>query len=158
MGRAAPACVRRKISILAAGPFDSGILATGPVESATYDYASASPEIKARVQAIMRVCAEFRIPLAAAALQFPATGEAVASVVTGMRSADEVEVNAAMLEVDIPDQFWAAMHEPLARHAKRRRMKGLNGTPKDYVALRSGYRAAPPNLAPIQPPGVRRNT
>src|SRR5690349_7829327 len=40
-----PLCQQRGIGIVLGGPYNSGILATGPVEGAYYDYAPASPEI-----------------------------------------------------------------------------------------------------------------
>lgn len=103
-----PLCARRGVSVLAAAPFDSGILATGAVPGATYDYQPASAAMLARVRAIEVLCEDFGIPLAAAALQFPLRFPQVASVVTGMRDASEVVANLALLRRPIPDAFWAA--------------------------------------------------
>jgi D-threo-aldose 1-dehydrogenase len=104
-----PACRRRNVSILAAAPFDSGILATGPIAGATYDYQPASAEILEKVRSIATVCERFGVPLPAAALQFPLRDAAVASVVTGMRSAPEVGRNIELLRYPIPEAFWEAM-------------------------------------------------
>ena len=104
-----PACAASGISVLVAGPFDSGILATDAIPGARYNYAAAPPEILDRVGRIAEVCRAFDVPLAAAALQFPLAHPAVASVVTGMRSADEVAQNIDLMRVEIPREFWPAL-------------------------------------------------
>jgi D-threo-aldose 1-dehydrogenase len=107
-----PLCQGRGIAILAAAPFDSGILATGPVPGATYDYQPASPAILDRVRRIVKVCREFDVALPAAAMQFPLRHPSVASVVTGMRTAAEVATNLSLLRAPIPGEFWRALVRP----------------------------------------------
>jgi D-threo-aldose 1-dehydrogenase len=104
-----PQCVRRGISVLIASPFESGILATGAVPGATYLYAAADAEIMARVRRLEALCGRYGVPLAAAALQFTARHPAVASVVTGMRSADEVAANLELMRTPIPAALWTAL-------------------------------------------------
>jgi D-threo-aldose 1-dehydrogenase len=104
-----PECLRRDISVLIASPFESGILATGAVPGATYLYRPADAEVQARVRRLEALCAEHAVPLAAAALQFPARHPAVASVVVGMRSAEEVAENARLMGVPIPPELWTSL-------------------------------------------------
>jgi D-threo-aldose 1-dehydrogenase len=101
-----PLCAERGIGVIIGGPFNSGILATGAVTGATYDYRPAPAEIRARTEALERVCRAHGVPLGAAALQFPLAHPAVASVIAGMRSAEEVEANLALLRHPIPDGLW----------------------------------------------------
>jgi len=101
-----PDCQRRGISVLMAAPFNSGILATGAREGATFFYTQADPEIMARTRRIEAVCARHGVALAAAAIQFPLHHPAIASVVTGMRSATEVSANLAHCRATIPAAFW----------------------------------------------------
>ena len=109
-----PDCERRGISVLMAAPFNSGILATGVRPGATFFYAEAEPEIKARTRSIEEVCARHGVAIAAAALQFPLAHPAVASVVTGMRSAAEADANVAHCRAEIPQAFWDELkHERL---------------------------------------------
>jgi D-threo-aldose 1-dehydrogenase len=103
-----PLCQQRGVSVLAAAPFDSGILATGAAAGATYDYQPASDALLARVRAIETLCGEYGVPLAAAALQFPLRYPQVASVVTGMRDRSEVEANLALMRRSVPAGFWEA--------------------------------------------------
>jgi D-threo-aldose 1-dehydrogenase len=108
-----PLCLERGVSVLAAAPFDSGILATGAVAGATYDYQPAPVDIVSRVRAIEALCARFQIPIAAAALQFPLRHPAVASVVTGMRSASEVRQNLELMRMPIPAGFWSILQQDI---------------------------------------------
>jgi D-threo-aldose 1-dehydrogenase len=104
-----PECERRHISVLMAAPFNSGILATGATTGATYFYAEADAQILSRTRRIEAVCARHGVAIAAAALQFPLAHPAVASVVTGMRSAREVDANVAHCRAPIPGDFWAEL-------------------------------------------------
>jgi D-threo-aldose 1-dehydrogenase len=104
-----PICTRRGVSLLAAAPFDSGILATGPVPGATYDYEPASDSVLARARQIEDSCAKVGIPLPATALQFPLRHPQVASVVTGMRTAQEVAANLALVKQEIPETLWSSI-------------------------------------------------
>jgi D-threo-aldose 1-dehydrogenase len=101
-----PDCARRSISVLMAAPFNSGILATGAKDGATFFYTEADPEIKARTLRIEAVCARHGVALPAAALQFPLHHPAIASVVTGMRSTQEAAANLAHVRAPIPAGFW----------------------------------------------------
>ena len=76
-----PLCEARGIGIVLGGPYNSGILATGPIPGAYYNYDAAPPEILDRVARIAAVCARHRVPLIAAALQFPLRHPSVVSVI-----------------------------------------------------------------------------
>jgi len=108
-----PECMRRGVAVVLGGPFNSGILATGtrPADRATpfFDYQPAPPEVVARVAAIEETCREFDVPLPAAALQFPAAHPAIAVVLAGARTADELDANIAMMRLPIPPAFWNAL-------------------------------------------------
>ena len=109
-----PDCERRGIAVLMAAPFNSGILATGAKKGATYFYVEAERDVVERTRRIEAICARHHVALAAAALQFPLGHPAVASVVTGMRSAAEVRANIAHCRATIPAAFWDELkHEQL---------------------------------------------
>jgi len=101
-----PLCERRGIGVVIGGPLNSGILATGPVPGATYNYRPAPPAILERARRLERVCASHGVPLAAAALQFPLAHPAVACVIPGARSVGEVEQNVALLARPLPAALW----------------------------------------------------
>lgn len=104
-----PLCVARGTGIVIGGPYNSGILATGAKPGATYNYKPATPEILARVAAIETVCARHRVPLRAAALQFPLAHPAVVAVIPGARTPAEIDDNAALMKHPIPSAFWAGL-------------------------------------------------
>jgi len=106
-----PLCVQRGIGIVLGGPYNSGILITGAVPGAYYDYAPAKPEILERVQKIEAVCARHKVPLKAAALQFPLHHSVITSIIPGMRSPEEVSENLALIAQKIPDDFWRELRD-----------------------------------------------
>lgn len=97
------------MSLLIGGPYNSGILASGAVEGAYYNYAPASPEILERVRRIEAVCARHGVRLASAALRFPLGHPQVATVIPGARSPEEIEENREIFEAAIPAGLWAEL-------------------------------------------------
>jgi D-threo-aldose 1-dehydrogenase len=106
-----PYCVEQNISVVAGGPYNSGILAVGPREGATFNYRAASPEMMDKARAIEAVCERHQVPLRAAALQFILAHPALASVIPGARSVSEVEENVQLIEHPIPAEFWAELKQ-----------------------------------------------
>ena len=104
--RLLPLCQEKNIRIIVGGPYNTGILATGAIEGALYNYAPASGEILERVGRIEEVCARHKVALPAAALQFPFGHPSVAAIIPGVRSVMELEASVTFLEQQIPDDFW----------------------------------------------------
>jgi D-threo-aldose 1-dehydrogenase len=105
-----PLCLERNIAVIAAGIFNSGILAD-PERTAYFDYARAPASLVDRARLIARVCDGWRVPLQAAALQYPFSHPAVAAVVVGCRSAAETAEDVANFEADIPAGLWEELRE-----------------------------------------------
>lgn len=102
-----PACARSRTSIVIGGPYNSGILARGTKRGDThYNYDIAPSEIIERVRRIETHCDRFRIPLAAAALQFPLANPVVASVIPGLSNPHHVEQTLSLYRTSIPAEFW----------------------------------------------------
>lgn len=106
-----PYCVEHEIGVVAGGPYNSGILAVGAREGATFNYRAAVPEMMDKAARIGTLCARHRVPLKAAALQFILAHPAIVSVIPGARSLAEVEENARMVEFPIPAQLWAELKD-----------------------------------------------
>lgn len=102
-----PACQTRNVGVVIGGPYNSGILATGPVVGARYDYAPATPAILQQAGELQAICRRHDVPLAAAAIQFPAFHPAVISVVPGARTVDEMSLNLKLYEQAVPAALWA---------------------------------------------------
>jgi D-threo-aldose 1-dehydrogenase len=101
-----PLCEQRGIGIALGGPYNSGILATGPTPGAHYNYDPAPPQILDRVAKIEAVCQRHNTRLIEAALRFPLLHPSVVSVIPGGQSAAEVESNRQVLDRKIPAQLW----------------------------------------------------
>lgn len=97
------------VAVLAAGPYNSGLLGadTGPGD--TYDYAPASPATKARAQQFYKVCERTGANVGAVALQFPLAHPAVTKVVCGLRSVLEVESAIERIRAIVPAATWPAL-------------------------------------------------
>jgi D-threo-aldose 1-dehydrogenase len=104
-----PLCLERGVKVIVGGPFNSGILASGAVSGAYYNYAPAPADVLNRVRRIESLCARSGISLRAAALQFPLGHPAVVSVIPGARSTTEFDENIAALGETIPQEFWASL-------------------------------------------------
>jgi len=104
-----PDCLARGVGIVLGGPYNSGILARGPQEGASFDYAAAPPAVIERVKRIDAVCRRFDTPMIAAALQFAGAHPAVVSVIPGAQSLAEMESNLAAARVAIPLELWDAL-------------------------------------------------
>jgi D-threo-aldose 1-dehydrogenase len=100
-----PACRRRGLPVLAAGVFNSGILAA-PCPGATYDYAPAPAALLDRAQRIRAVCARYGVPIGAAAIQFVLRHPAVTAVVVGARDAAEVIEDVGYLTMAVPAELF----------------------------------------------------
>jgi D-threo-aldose 1-dehydrogenase len=111
-----PRCEERGVGIIVGGGYNSGILATGAAPGAMYNYAPAGPEILERVKKIEAVCARHKVPLPAAALQFPLGHPIVASIIPGAIARVQVEKNVAAFRHSIPADLWAELkHDKLIR-------------------------------------------
>lgn len=106
-----PYCEANGISIIAGGPYNSGILASDLGDSASYNYRAAPPEMLERARAINAVCDRHDVPLKAAALQFILAHPALAAVIPGAASVGEVEENVRMVEAPIPAALWTELKE-----------------------------------------------
>jgi len=105
LGTLLPLCLRTGTSVVVGGVFNTGLLAD-PSPGAMFNYRPVPERDLARARRCRDLCAEYGVPLAAAAIQFPFLHPAVASVVVGCRSAGEVTANAAASRFSVPDTLW----------------------------------------------------
>jgi D-threo-aldose 1-dehydrogenase len=108
-----PLCLRRGVPVLAAGVFNSGILAD-PAEGAHYDYAPADPALLARARRLRDVCARHGVPLPAAALRYALRHPAVTAAVVGARTPEEIRADAGYASAPVPDALWAELEAAAA--------------------------------------------
>ncbi len=111
-----PLCAERDVAVIVGGGFNSGILATGAVAGAKYNYAPAPADVMAKVSAIEKVCANHAVPLPAAALQFVVAHPNIPSFIAGTRTVEQLDQNLAWFSQPIPADFWAELkHAGLLR-------------------------------------------
>ena len=99
-------CDEKNISVIIGGPFNSGILATGPTNNSFYNYSLANKEIISRVKRIQSITKSHGISLTAAALQFPLRGKNIASVIPGLININEVTICCNSINENIPEEMW----------------------------------------------------
>jgi D-threo-aldose 1-dehydrogenase len=103
-------CAARGVAVVAAAPFNSGLLARAwPPDGAYFDYGPAAPEVLARARALAGVCERYGVSLPDAAVQFPLRHPAVVSVVSGMRSGEQVASTLARFATVVPDEAWTEL-------------------------------------------------
>jgi len=104
-----PLCEERNAAVVLGGGFNSGILATGAVEGAHYNYSEAEEPVLERVRRIEAVCKEFNVPLKAAALQFVLAHPSIPTNIPGTRTSKHLNENVGLISHPIPADFWAAL-------------------------------------------------
>ncbi len=106
-----PICERRGVSVVVGGPFNSGVLAAPPGALRKFNYGDPPAHILERVARIEAICRAAGAAVPAAALQFPLAHPAVAAVLVGCRSADEIEQAVTWLETPIPSAAWQGLRD-----------------------------------------------
>ncbi|MGL5010437.1 MAG: aldo/keto reductase [Paracoccaceae bacterium] len=101
-----PLAASRGIGIVIGGPYNSGILATGPKPGAFYNYDPAPQAILDRVARIEAICTAHNTPLVEAAFQFPLRHPAVVSVIPGGQGVAEMQANLRAATATIPSALW----------------------------------------------------
>ncbi len=105
-----PLCVERGVGVVAAGVFNSGLLARPqPSSEAKYNYETAPGELLDRARTIAAVCERHGTSLPSAAIAFPLAHPAVVSVCLGARSAKQMEQNVALYGEPIAADLWSEL-------------------------------------------------
>lgn len=105
-----PAAEERGTSVVIGGAFNSGLLAD-PRPGATYNYVTAPRELLDRALRLKEIAERHGTTLRAAALAFPAAHPAVASVLVGARSKDEVRDAVQQFATPVPADFWQELRD-----------------------------------------------
>ena len=104
-----PECVKRNVSVILGGPYNSGILTGGVKQGATHDYVAAPAHLIEKAQRIEAICQRHGVELGAAAMQFPLFHPAVCAVIPGALGVSEVKQNVARLSARIPVELWSEL-------------------------------------------------
>ncbi|MGB6057343.1 MAG: aldo/keto reductase [Microthrixaceae bacterium] len=107
-------CAREGVVLLAAGAFQSGILAGGT--DTYFDYQPAPERVLRRVEDLRSVCNDFGVSLQQVAINHPRRFNGVASTLVGVRSTAEVTAAVGAISVDLPEDLWSAIDGVRACH------------------------------------------
>jgi D-threo-aldose 1-dehydrogenase len=97
------------IAVLNAAPYASGVLAKGSTSGSTYAYQDPTAEVLAPVRRIEAICARYRIPVGAAALQFSMRDPRITATICGVTRPERVQQTIAWAQLPIPEDAWAEL-------------------------------------------------
>ncbi|MXG89256.1 aldo/keto reductase [Nocardioides flavescens] len=101
------ACAERGVSVLAAAPFNSGLLSRAEPDADThFDYAAPDPALVDAARQLAALARDHGTTLPHLALHFPLRHRAVASVVTGQAKPSHARTSAAWLTTPVPEAVW----------------------------------------------------
>ena len=106
-----PLCVERGVGIVVGGPYNSGILATGPQPGAHWNYAPAPDWVMQKAARLQAVSAAHGVRLVDAAFQFPLRHPAVVSVIPGGQGLEEMASNLKAAQTKIPQALWDQLRD-----------------------------------------------
>lgn len=106
-----PLCRARGTSFIIGGVFNSGIMATGAVPGATFNYMEANADVRHRVDRMQAIAEAAGTDLATVALQFPFQEPAVASVLLGTTKASSLKRNLDSLTVELDPAIFGKFEE-----------------------------------------------
>lgn len=101
-----PMAEQRGIGIVIGGPYNSGILATGPKPGAFYNYDPAPQNILDKVGRIQAVCERHGTRMVDAAFQFALRHPCTVSVIPGGQGMSEMESNIEAAKAEVPSALW----------------------------------------------------
>jgi D-threo-aldose 1-dehydrogenase len=100
-------CLERGVSVVAAAPFNSGLLARPwPTDDSYFDYEPAPPVLINRARELASACQRSGTTLPHAALRFPLRHQAVASVVVGLRTPEQSRSACTWAATPITQDAW----------------------------------------------------
>lgn len=107
-----PACLEYDVQVVAVSVFNSGILARPEVgDDARYEYAEAPAALLQKARDLAALATSHGIELPDLAVQYPLQHPAIASVVLGMRTSEQVRQNIERMQRAIPAELWAELDD-----------------------------------------------
>ena len=97
------------VGVVIGGPYNSGILATGPRPGVHYNYSPAPQPILDRAARLQAVCQAHGVRLVDAAFRFPLLHRATVSVIPGGQGQAEMVSNVQAARAVIPGALWQAL-------------------------------------------------
>ncbi|NTI78553.1 aldo/keto reductase [Agrobacterium rhizogenes] len=102
-------CEQKGTSLVIGGVFNSGILATGAVSGAFFNYGAPNDDVVNRVNAMQKIAEDNGATLAGTALQFPLRNPSVTSVLIGTAKPSSLMRNVELLNESLPEEVWGRL-------------------------------------------------
>lgn len=99
----------RGVGVVIGGPYNSGILATGPRPGVHYNYSPAPQAVLDRATRLQALCEAQGVRLVDAAFRFPLLHKATVSVIPGGQGQAEMASNVEAAQAVIPDTLWRSL-------------------------------------------------
>ena len=107
-----PLCEARGVGVVAAAPYNSGLLATDePGAGAHYDYGDVPDDVLRRARELAEACRRHGVSLPVAAIRYPLRHPSVRTVVVGSARATSVRENLERAATNVPEAFWSALRD-----------------------------------------------
>lgn len=108
-----PLCRERGVRIIAAGVFNTGVLASEDPNGSKYEYRDADESVVARARSLGVFSAAHGLALPQLAMQFPLTFSEVCGVLVGADTPEQISQSAALFDERVPVEVWTdlAMEE-----------------------------------------------
>lgn len=107
-----PACLEHEVDVVAVSVFNSGILSRHRVpDDAKYEYGRAPAELLDRARRLAGLAERYGVELPDLAIHWPLQHPAIASVVLGMRTGEQVRQNLGRMRRPIPQELWDEVDE-----------------------------------------------
>jgi D-threo-aldose 1-dehydrogenase len=97
------------VAVVNAAPFGGGMLAKGPQAVQKYMYRPASADLLERARRMSDICAGYKIPLAAAALQFSLRQPKISATIAGFSRPERLQQILDLAVVPIPERLWTEL-------------------------------------------------
>jgi len=105
-----PLALERGVGVVAAGIYNSGLLARAEVPAdAHFEYQPAPRELVEKAREIAAICGRYGVTLPDAALQFALRHPAVISVVVGARDGRQSAGGLERYATEIPEELWSEL-------------------------------------------------
>lgn len=102
-------CQQHNVAAVNAAPYGSGILAKGPSAYPRYMYSNAPQELLERAHKLEDICNHYRVPLAAAALQFSLRDSRITSTIVGISHPERFAETITLAQYPLPAELWTEL-------------------------------------------------
>lgn len=97
------------VGVVIGGPYNSGILASGPRPGVHYNYSPAPQAMLERAGRLQALCRSQGVRLVDAAFRFPLLHKATVSVIPGGQGLAEMQSNVRAAGAEVPQDLWQAL-------------------------------------------------